>query len=177
MKYLRIAVLVLGIALMIGGSAVFARNYLRTVETRNWPRTQARITDSRVDTLHRQEVGNEGDFLPHVRYDYVVQGRTLHGDTLWLDERRSFGSANVAARELAFLETGSQVEVLYNPQDPREAALMVDKPTWRYVLLALLGGLFVWLGRPRRRPEAPAPGRELVPAQATTGGPGPVGGR
>jgi len=95
MKYLRIAVLLVGMVMVIGGGTLFARNYLRTAEVRNWPRTQARITDSRVDILHRQEVGNAGDFMPHVRYDYAVHGQRFRGDTLWLDERRSFGSANV----------------------------------------------------------------------------------
>jgi hypothetical protein len=177
MKYLRIAMLLLGMAMVIGGGTLFAKNYLRTAEVRSWPRTQARITDSRVDILHRQEVGNEGDFMPHVRYDYVVHGRAFHGDTLWLDERRSFGSANVAARELAFLETGTEAELLYNPQDPHEAALMIDKPTWRYFFLALLGMLFVRLGWPKRRPKTTAAGQALVPAQATAGGMGPAGGQ
>lgn len=164
MKYLRIAMLVLGMAMVIGGGTLFAKNYIRTAEVRSWPRTQARITESQVETLHRQEVGNEGDFMPHVRYDYLVQGRPFHGDTLWLDEHRSFGSANVAARELAFLEAGTETEIMYNPQDPREAALMVDKPTWRWFFLALLGVLFVRLGWPKRRPKAAAAGKELVPA-------------
>ena len=177
MKYLRIAALLAGMTMLIGGGILFARNYLRMAEVRDWPRAQARITDSRVETLHRQEVGNEGDFLPHVRYDYVVHGRSFHGDTLWLDERRSFGSANVAARELAFLEAGTETEVMYNPRDPHEAALMIDKPSWRYFFLALLGILFVKLGWPKRRPKVLTPGRELVPAQATAGGPGPTGSR
>lgn len=172
MKYLRIAVLLLGMALLAGGGWLFAKNEIRSAETRNWPRAQARITESRVDTLHRQEVGNAGDFMPHVRYDYVVRGRTFHGDTLWLDEHRSFGSANVAARELAFLEAGTETEVLYNPQDPQEAAVMIDKPTWRYFFLALLGGLLVWLGwqmrklQPRPQPmRQPQPGQQPLPGQ------------
>ena len=177
MKYLRIVMLLVGMAMVIGGGALFAKNYARTVATGNWPRAQARVTESRVETLHRQEVGNAGDFMPHVRYDYVVRGRTFRGDTLWLDEHRSFSSANVAARELAFLEAGTEVEVIYNPQDPREAALMVDKPTWRFFFLALLGALLSWVARPKRRAKPATPGQELVPAQATAGGPGPGGGR
>ena len=151
MKYLRIAMLVLGMVMVTGGAGLFVKNYMRTAETRNWPRAQARVTESRVDTLHATEVGNAGDFMPHVRYDYVVQGRTFHGDTLWLDEHRSFGSANVAARELAFLEAGTETEVLYNPQNPAEAALMVDKPSWRYFFLALPAWIYEKL---RGIPEA-----------------------
>lgn len=164
MKYLRIAVLLAGVIMIAGGGYLLTSNYLRTAETRNWPHAQARITESRVDILHRQEVGNEGDFMPHVRYEFTVSGRTFRGDTIWLDEHRSFGSANVAARELAFLETGTTVDLMYNPRDPHEAALMIDKPTWCWFFLALLGMLFVWLGWPKRRPKAPAPGQELVPA-------------
>ena len=162
MKYLRIVMLAAGMILMAGGATFLAKNYARGAEARGWPRAQARITESRLDTIQAQQVGNTGDFLPHVRYDYVVHGRTFHGETIWLDERRSFGSANVAARELAFLETGTQVEVMYNPQDPHEAALSVDKPTWRFFLVFLLGAILTRLGWPRRRPKAP--GQELVPA-------------
>jgi hypothetical protein len=169
MKYLRIAVLMAGMIMLGAGAGLFAKNYIRSAETRNWPHAQARVTESRVETLHRQEVGNAGDFMPHVRYDYVVHGQTFHGDTLWLDERRSFGSANVAARELAFLETGTETEVMYNPQDPHEAALMVDKPTWRYFFLAMLGALFARLGwgfwriQPRPRQPMPQPGMRPQP--------------
>lgn len=162
MKYLRIAALLLGAVLMVWGAVTLVRNHLRSAEVHGWPRAQARITDSRVDILHRTEVGNAGDFLPHVRYDYVVNGRTYHGDTLYLDERRSFDSTNVAARELVFLETGTETEVMYNPADPREAALIVDKPTWRYFFLFLLGGLLAWLGwgfwRVRAQPQQPMAG-------------------
>lgn len=166
MKYLRIAMLLLGMAMVIGGGALFTKNYVRTSEVHGWPRTQARITDSRVDTLHRQEIGNEGDFMPDVRYDYAVGGRTYHGNTVWLDERRSFGSANVAARELAFLETGTEVEILYNPQNPREAAILIDKPSWRYFFLALLGGLICWLGwRLSKLPPRPQPMPQMQPGQ------------
>jgi hypothetical protein len=166
MKYLRIAMLVLGMVMVIGGGTLFAKNYLRTSEVHGWPRTQARITDSRVDTLHRQEVGNEGDFMPDVRYDYTVGGRTYHGNTMWLDEQRSFGSANVASRELAFLEEGTETEVFYNPQNPREAALLIDKPSWRYFFVALLGGLLGWMGwRLRSIQPPPRPMPQMQPGQ------------
>lgn len=158
MKYLRIVMLLGGVALMAWGAVVLVRNQLRGAEVHGWPRAQGRMTLSRVDTLHASEVGNAGDFYPHVRYDYVVNGRTFHGETLYLDEHRSYGSANVAARELVFLEAGNDIEVMYNPRDPREAALIVDKPTWRYFFLFLLGALLTGLGwrlrkiRPRPQP-------------------------
>ena len=107
--------------------------------------------------------------MPHVRYEYAVQGRTFHGDTLWLDERRSFDSANVAARELAFLETGTEAEVIYNPQDPHEAALMVDKPTWRYFFLALLGLLFARLGLGVLAERAPPAAADAAARDANRG--------
>ena len=166
MKYLRIVMLLGGVALMAWGAVVLVRNQLRGAEVHGWPRAQGRITLSQVDTLHATEVGNAGDFYPHVRYDYVVNGRTFHGETLYLDEHRSFGSANVAARELVFLEVGAQAEVLYNPRNPQEAALIVDKPTWRYFFIFLFGGLLTWLSwqlrkikpRPRMPQTPPQPG-------------------
>jgi hypothetical protein len=162
MKYLRIAMLVLGMALMIGSAGLFAKNYFRAAEARSWPRARARITESRVETLQAEAVGTAGDFRPVIRYDYSAGGHVHHGNIIWLDEHRSFGSQPVAARELVFWETGAEVEVMYNPRDPQEAALIVDKPTWRYFFLFLLGALLARLGWPRRR--AKAPGQELVPA-------------
>jgi hypothetical protein len=162
MKYLRILLLAAGMILMAGGAGFLVKNYVRVAEVRSWPRVQARIVESRVETIHAQEVGNAGDFLPHVRYDYAVHGRAFHGETIYLDERRSYDSANVAARELVFLEAGTEAEVMYNPHDPQEAALIVDKPTWRYFFLFLLGALLTRFGWPKRRPKAP--GQELVPA-------------
>jgi hypothetical protein len=168
MKYLRILMLAAGL-ILIGGSAFFlVKNHLRAAEARAWPVAQGRVVESRVRTLHAQEIGNTGEYMPWVRYDYVVQGRTLHGDTIWLDDaRRSFGSANVAARELAFLETGTAVEVRYNPANPREAALTIEEHAWPKIFLLVLGvilaGVSWWLRRILPPPPAPA-GTGLVPA-------------
>ena len=71
----------------------------------------------------------------------------------------------MAARELAFLETGTETEVIYNPQAPREAALMIDKPTWRYLFLALLGILFIRLGWRLKLPPRPQPMPQPMPGQ------------
>jgi hypothetical protein len=164
MKYLRIVMLLGGVALILWGAIVLVRNQLRGAEVHDWPRVQGRITLSRVDTLHATEVGNAGDFYPHLRYDYVVNGRTFHGETLYLDEHRSFGSANVAARELVFLETGNDVEIMYNPQNPQEAALIVDKPTWRYFFIFLFGALLTWLSwRLRKIQPRPQPMAQMQP--------------
>jgi hypothetical protein len=164
MKYLRIVMLLGGVALILWGAIVLVRNQLRGAEVHGWPRVQGRITLSRVDTLHATEVGNAGDFYPHLRYDYVVNGRTFHGETLYLDEHRSFGSANVAARELVFLETGNDVEIMYNPQNPQEAALIVDKPTWRYFFIFLFGALLTWLSwRLRKIQPRPQPMPQMQP--------------
>lgn len=166
MKYLRILMLAAGLVL-IGVSGFFlVKNHLRAAEARAWPIAQGRVMASQVRILHAQEVGDTGDFMPWVRYDYVVGGRTFHGDTIWLDDaRRSFGSANVAARELAFLETGTAIEVRYNPADPREAALTIEEHAWPKIFLLVLGVFLAGLGWWLRRLQPPAPtGTGLVPA-------------
>ena len=169
MKYLRILLLAAGLALVAGSTFFLVKNHLRAAEARAWPIAQGRVVESRVSTLHAAEVGNTGEFMPRVRYDYVVQGRAFHGDTIWLDDaRRSFGSANVAARELAFLETGTQVEVRYNPANPREAALTIEEHAWPKILLLFLGvvlaGLGWWLRRLLPTPPTASAGTGLVPA-------------
>ncbi|HTU10798.1 MAG TPA: DUF3592 domain-containing protein [Allosphingosinicella sp.] len=182
MKYLRIAVLALGLVLIAGSAFFLIKNHARAAEARAWPRAHARIVASEVRILHAQEVGNEGDFLPYVRYAYTVNGRTLHGETIWLDERRSFGSANVAARELAFLETGSETEVMYNPANPSEAALNVEENAWPKIFMLLSGLLlagFGWWWRPPAKAAAPAgmmPGMPPGMAGMMPGMPGAVPG-
>jgi hypothetical protein len=158
-----------GLALIAGSAFFLVRNHLRAAEARGWPIAQGRIVESRVRTIHAREVGNTGDFLPYVRYDYIVGGRPFHGDTIWLDEQRSFGSENVAARELAFLEAGTAVEVKYNPANPREAALTIEEQAWPKIFLLMLGVLLAGLGWWLRRLAPPAPppaaaGTELAPA-------------
>lgn len=166
MKYLRILLLAGGLSLIAGSGFFLVKNHLRAAEARAWPTAQGRIVESQVRTIHAQEVGNAGDFLPYVRYDYAVQGRAFRGDTIWLDERRSFGSANVAARELAFLEAGTAVEVKYNPENPREAALTIEENAWPKIFMLLGGILLAGLGWWLRglAPPPPAAGTGLVPA-------------
>jgi hypothetical protein len=163
LKYLRIVMLALGMILMVGSAGIFARNHFRTTEARSWPRARGRVVESRVATVQAEAIGTPGEFFPLVRYDYSAGGHVHHGHVVWLDENRTFDSAAVASRELVSWEAGAEVEVMYNPRDPAEAALLVDKPGWRYFFLFLLGALLTRLGWPKRRPRAQS-GQELVPA-------------
>jgi Protein of unknown function (DUF3592) len=159
-KYLRFLMLAVGLVLMAGSATLLVKTHLRAVEARGWPRAQGRIIESRVETIQPQDVGTAGDFRPHVRYDYDVHGHVFHGQTIWLDDaNRSFDSSNVAARELVFLEEGSEAEVIYNPADPHEAALVVEEHAWPKIFLFLFGALLVRLGWRRRRQQ---PGTALA---------------
>ncbi len=127
------------------------RQSTRGRETRSWTRTQGRVTAAYVDELPGPAEEGGPRFRPVVRYAYEARGRTYDS------EQVSVGSSPVstptdrdaAQRSVDRFPAGRDVEVWFDPGDPRRAVLVRGVPRAQVIAavaigIALIGaGLFV----------------------------------
>jgi hypothetical protein len=118
---------VIGLPLLIVGGLVFFlyRQYQRSTTARaaaqTWTAAPGMVVSS---TLRVKRTGRSRSEIPVVVYQYVVNGKTYHGETVRAGEK--FFSARLAgqAREtVARYPAGSSVTVYYDPANPANSAL------------------------------------------------------
>jgi len=163
-----LAVVVLGLAGF--GYGLWACQ--KEAEVLNWPSVQGTIVTSRVE--HSGPVGSKHRrTFALIEYEYKVGGKDFSSNIVNASDIGSQqGSSGVRTSDsLGAVETvrsyprGNRVTVHYNPANPSEAVLEVQKPLW--VELALWGGLplaligvlaFFWLRKNMSFDPAGKPG-------------------
>lgn len=91
----------------------------RVAEARNWPSTDGILLTYSTES-HVRRMSFEKS--THVRYRYEVDGVSYIGDTIALARARELPDYEES------LEEGTPVEVLYNPEDPKECTLLLGHP-------------------------------------------------
>jgi len=122
------------------------RTFAKDRAIARWPRAPGRVTVSRVDShtsTSRDQDGYDRRYTLHdpvVHFTYTVGGQELHGDRL---ARVVVSSSEVP--DLSRYAVGQEVQVFYDPSDPRTAYLEVRRSTGA-VILTVFGGIFVAVG-------------------------------
>jgi len=86
---------------------------------------------------------------PKIAYIYSVNGEKYTGDQISVAEVDS-ASKEDAVRKIAPYPVGKEVEVFYNPKDPKDAVLEKESGDMAFVLLGVLGvgllivGVVIW---------------------------------
>ena len=136
----------------------------RVAEARQWPSAEGRVLASRVDEdrsegYETDSQGRRRHYVDHtyharVQYSYRVGDRTYTSDRIWLADGEAGDDAAGAQAFLADYPPGGEVELVYNPADPSDAALIVEAPTHLIFLVTGLGLAFLAVGVfvPRDRP-------------------------
>jgi hypothetical protein len=146
-RWFALGLCLLGAAIVAGTLWLSARGR----ETRGWTRTQGRVVASHVEEVERPAEEGGPLYRSVVRYAYEARGRT------WESGQVAVGAAAAAAhlhpdearRAIAPFPVGREVDVWFDPADPRQAVLVRGAPRGQILAaiavgLALLGiGLFV----------------------------------
>ena len=147
--YLRLAFSVVAVVLIIFGLFTLRE----TSRSRGWARTDGRVVSSNVNTF----TGKSGTtWRPMIVYAYSIGGVRFMSTRIAFHSLASGNRAD-AAKVAARYPAGSAVRVLYDPQDPEQAALEPGDNPWPFIIA---GGVFsmlaVWMrilrGRAEERP-------------------------
>ena len=139
--------LAFGIAIAGGPSFYYAWCWSQIVEARTWPAAQGVI--DRID-VEEHVSPSSGDshssitYYPRLAYRYRVAGSTLHGSRIWFTGNQFYNDREDADAFVRDYAIGQTVPVVYDPQYPADAALLVENPPWQ-ILLATVFGL-LWIG-------------------------------
>jgi Protein of unknown function (DUF3592) len=113
---LGLGMLVFGVALAFGGG----RSLYRAHESQRWPTAEAKVVRSTVEKLRsRRSVS----FMPHVTYEYSVDGKSYSTETLAFGAGITSGNMEDANAYVHQYPVGASVQVHYEPDDASVACL------------------------------------------------------
>ena len=147
---------IFGIAMIALGTlfAGFAwRRHTRKVAecegaARTWKTAPGTIRECAVG--ERLDQDSDGDeyitHVPRVSYSYSVDGRTFEGSRAYL-ARDAFSNKREANAWVALRPAGSSAPVWYDPADPAQSTLEIDRPSIvTFVAFAMVGAVFAGVG-------------------------------
>ncbi len=132
-----------GLILLAAALAMAAWSWSETAPVRGWRTAGGRVIESRTQFQQVQTRYGQGiTYTPVVRYAYEADGARLTGERVypgtpieWPDE------AELAAFLAENYPPGASVTVHYDPENPGEAALIIESD---YSLAWVLGGTGLW---------------------------------
>ncbi|MEA3012705.1 MAG: hypothetical protein QOD42_1250 [Sphingomonadales bacterium] len=146
MKWRRIVLTVLGVVLAGAAAILFVGDRQRSAAAAQWPSVEGRITASAIDVQQRSGRRSRDRYVPRLRYDYRVAGRSFSNDRIWLSETRNWKTRAGAEEAIAAFPAGAAVPVFYDPANPADSALIVKGVVWPFVIMFLAGILVIGLG-------------------------------
>lgn len=113
----------LGLAmLMFGGALAFGggRSLYRAYTSQRWPAVPGQVLSSSVEKIRSRR---SMSFMPHVSYEYAVNGKTYTSETLAFGAGVTAGDIEDANAYVHHYPKGSEVQIHYAPDDAALACL------------------------------------------------------
>ncbi|HEV2867142.1 MAG TPA: DUF3592 domain-containing protein [Allosphingosinicella sp.] len=152
LKWMGLIFIGVGLLITVGTGAWYWHDRQRSADAADWPQAQGTVLSSRVESRSSESSSSGGrsrrsyTYLPAVEYAYSVGGREYRSARVYLGAEQSYGDSSWAEAFVAARPRGGPVAVRYNPDDPADAALIVDGPPWWMLLFPLMGLLFIGIG-------------------------------
>jgi Protein of unknown function (DUF3592) len=151
-SWFRYTFMIIGLGLIVGFIALVYYEHQRANAAAHWPVVSGAVvaTDlERVVSTDKDSRGNRRTSVswdPKVFYRYTVTGRQFRSESLWLNSHSSFGSEAEGEAFLKPYRIGAPLKVRYNPQDPADAAVIVEPPAYWLLAFCLMGAAFFAAG-------------------------------
>jgi hypothetical protein len=110
----------------------------------NWPSTQGEVALATIDVSVStdDDGGTSTSYAPRVLYTYTVLGQQHTSDQVVIGTTLNYPSRARAEANLAY-QTGQQVTVFYNPDNPAQAVLEpgATRGVWGYLIAGVVFGI------------------------------------
>ncbi|MBU0468056.1 MAG: DUF3592 domain-containing protein [Candidatus Omnitrophica bacterium] len=132
-----VGILVFGLLLLTLG----LKGLTFKVEMSDWAKTEGIIISSKIN-----DVSTSGQyqinprFVPEVAYKYFV-GEQEFVSGQFANVYISYGSRNELDKKMKAIKVGDEVEVFFNPNNPKQAFLVIEKPSITTVFVFLSFGV------------------------------------
>jgi hypothetical protein len=139
--------LAFGLVFTGGPAFYYVSSWLRVMEGRGWPTTQAVIQSVAVeDRTSRDSDGRTSyTYYPRIAYSYRVGDRMLRGERIRLTGNAFYNDRDDAVAFVQDYQVGRSVPVVYDPRHPGQSALLVESPPWQILLFVGFGLLWIAL--------------------------------
>jgi len=127
------------------------RSLARARAATGWPRAPGVVISSQVETWkqkRRDEDGYDYDYtayVPVVHYTYTVGGQVLEGKRIARAVDHFSTDRTTARRYVDAYPPQKEIQVFYDPADPKDAFLEVTRPTGA-VILMVFGCVWLAIG-------------------------------
>lgn len=133
------------------GAATIAlglRQSARGKETRSWTRTQGRVAAAYVEEIPAPAEEGGTHYRPVVRYTYEARGRAHASEqvSVGVSPVSTSTDRDEARRAVDPFPAGREVDVWFDPADPRQAVLVRGVPRSQVVIAVVIGVALVGLG-------------------------------
>ncbi len=117
-------------------------------ETRSYTRTRGRIVRAEVEEIPRPSEEGGPEFRPVVRYAFEAHGRTYESERMSIGSPAAAGTSypQDAQRVIDRHPSGTEVDVWFDPRDPRRSVLVRGIPSVHVIATVALGIALVGLG-------------------------------
>lgn len=124
------------------------RQSSRARQTRSWTATTGRILESRVELLRAADEEGPARHAFVIRYAYEARGRPQESDQVWIGSATASMSEDPGSprRWVERFPAGTEVQVWFDPADPRQAVLVRDVPPAQVTATVVVGAALVAIG-------------------------------
>lgn len=144
-RHIFLVFLSVGLAIAGGSGFYYFSAWQRAAQGRGWPAAEATIRSIALEErVNRDSSSTTYTYYPRFSYSYVVGGRTLQGERIWLTGNDFYNRRADAVAFMQGYEVGRRVPVFYDPAEPGEAALLIENPPWQILLFTAFG--LLWIG-------------------------------
>lgn len=163
---IRLIFVLAGLAILVPATGYYLYAHYRASAAQSWPRAEGRVLSSNFrshysesDSSSRRS-GGSTSYYADVSYAYDVGGVRYHSDNVWLNGPSSTHRPEEAQAVVDAHPVGGPAHASYNPDDPTDVALVLNRPRWQ--LLFFTGFGLVWLSATYafNRRVRPAEGRQ-----------------
>ena len=130
LPYLVGFLLLLGLALAVFGLVYYRRGSARFAAAKSWVETKGTIMSSAI-TTHTQTANDmvSTSYRAQAAYRYQAAGAEREGKRVFLCARTDWNSEKQAQAWLAANPVGATVPVWFDPGNPADSALTLNKPS------------------------------------------------
>jgi hypothetical protein len=121
---------------------------------KSWPRTTAKVLTAFAEPVNHSKasidpqnipIDTNGSYVPKISYEYVVGDRKYLSTSFAYHGKHSYNAQDIKL-VMAPLQPGSEIQVLYNPNNYKESYIISGDPNYWNLLIGiviLLVGLFM----------------------------------
>lgn len=162
---IRLVFVLVGLAIALPATGYYLYAHYRASVAQSWPVADGQVLSSALGSSYSESDSGSRrsgswSHRADIAYAYEVGGVRYHGDNVWLNGPASTHRVEEAQAVVDGHPAGGSARVSYNPDDPSDAALVLNRPRWQILFFTAFGAFWLWATWLSNRGSRPSEGQE-----------------